>query len=181
MRLFQPLSGFVATFAFAVAASGVAVAQDAPTYGDFLGSSNKDDRFTEDQKRNSEQKRDFDLDVKRGAEALKAGDYAAADGYFNSALALDPDNAGVCYLMAMTKIGRGAKSEAVGYLDRAIASDANYVEARLLLAKLLVMGGDVAGARQQLEALKAMQGACSGRCTEAQRAAAVAQIEQILG
>ena len=168
-----PILAALAVFAMAHGAA----AQDY-TYRDFDNSA--DSTKGEPQDRYQDQEREFNQAVKRGTDALKKGDYPAANTHFAKALELDPKNPGVCYLMALTKVGLGKSGDAVSYLDTAVASDASYVEARVLLAKLLLRGGDKAGAREQLDALKAMQGACAGRCSASELEGAIAQLESML-
>ncbi len=93
-------------------------------------------------------------------DAYAKGDFAGAVREFRDAARKHPDSASLRFHLGVSLLLAGDRAEGIQELKSAVAAgDTQYMErARFYLAKGLIGNRDVAGAREQLEAVAAQHG-----------------------
>ncbi|MGL4541991.1 MAG: tetratricopeptide repeat protein, partial [Polymorphobacter sp.] len=117
-------------------------------------------------------------DYAKGAEALKAGDYKAADKAFRKVLAATPKDANALYMSGLAKAGEGDLKGAAKAYEKALKVDPAMIAARRDHAMTLYKLGDAEKAGAELATLRAQAVTCADACAQAaDLKAAVAAVE----
>jgi len=95
--------------------------------------------------------------VTQGQVALRQGRYVEAEGYFNEALAKDPDRTDAIVGLGISQYKQGRIEEAIEALGKAVLIRPNEPSVRLYLALAYLKKGDISQAEQQLTALRSLR------------------------
>lgn len=121
-------------------------------------------------------------EYQKGADALKAKDFKAADTAFEHVIEVAPNNANALTLSGVAKLGLNDMKGANGAFKKAVAADPKNILSRRYYALTLVNLGDKDGAGKELDTLKQRVTACADTCAEAaDLKAAVAAVAAALG
>ncbi len=118
-------------------------------------------------------------DYRRGVEALRVGRIDQAEAAANAILSAQPQLASGSQLLGLVKVRRGDLTGAVAEFDKALAHDAQFIQAREERAVILARLGQPQRARIDLEALRARAAACARDCPPDLRRA-ISRIEAAL-
>lgn len=110
---------------------------------------------------------DPNVQFRKGAAALKAGDYQEAKRLFDRALYLAPTNADVLFALGVADVDLGDLNEAEQAFQRALKWNPKHIQAARELALTDLKLGDAGKADLQLAALKKRVSQCRDSCREA--------------
>jgi tetratricopeptide (TPR) repeat protein len=110
---------------------------------------------------------DPNVEFRKGATALKAGDYKEAQREFAKVLYLAPSNADVLYALGVADVGLGDLADGVDAFQRALKWNPRQIGAARELALADHKLGRTDKADLQLAALRSRAAACSERCGDA--------------
>lgn len=110
---------------------------------------------------------DPNVEFRKGAAALKAEDYAAAQKAFGKVLYLAPTNADAFYALGVADIGLGDLKGGAEAFERALKWRPTHILAARELALTDLKLGQADKARSALQSLKARAAKCAGACKEA--------------
>jgi Flp pilus assembly protein TadD len=85
----------------------------------------------------------------QAAEAVKAGDNQKAAGLYRQACAVEPQNAGLAYKLALVLDNLGDRAGERAALEQAIQSNPHFFSAQFQLGHIDLQAGDYAGAERQ--------------------------------
>ena len=107
----------------------------------------------------------------KGRDALRAGQWETAAGYFREAVARDPESVDALVGLGVSRYRLGDHGEAADALGRALALQPNRADARLYLGLSSLMSGDDGRAEEHLTAFGKLAGypALTGRIEQALR------------
>ncbi len=109
--------------------------------------------------------------VATGDQELAAGRFDSAIDWYESALAIDPQNRAAYIAMARAVRGQGLNGKAIRFYKEALELEPNDQVALAEQADVMIAKGAVAQARINIARLKTL---CRGNCTAADRLSAVA-------
>ena len=127
---------------------------------------------------------DFDAsaEYRKGMDALKASEFAAAKSSFARVLGVAPNDANTNFLAGMADAGLNDFKGAAKHYEKAVHQDGKLIVAQQELGVTYVKLGDKAKAQATLSKLQSMSASCSSTCKEAdQLAKAVSAIQAALG
>jgi len=110
---------------------------------------------------------DPNVEFRKGAAALKAGDYKMAQVEFGKVLYMAPTNADVLYALGVADVGLGDLSAGSNAFERALKWDPRQIGAARELAITDLKLGQADKASLRLAALKTRAAKCGGACHEA--------------
>jgi tetratricopeptide (TPR) repeat protein len=125
---------------------------------------------------------DVNVEYKKGAEALQAGNYQEADQAFGHVLRMVPQDANTHYLDGLAEVGLGKLKDARKHFEKAVKYNDNLILAHQELAVTLAKLGETDKARAILDNLKQRAATCADTCAQAADLhAAIPAIETALG
>ena len=127
---------------------------------------------------------DFDAaaEYRKGMDALKGGEYAAAKSSFARVLGVAPNDANTNFLAGMADAGLNDYRAAAKHYEKAVRQDGKLIVAQQELGVTYVKLGDTAKAQATLTKLQSMNASCKSTCKEAdQLAKAVSAVQAALG
>lgn len=127
---------------------------------------------------------DFDAaaEYRKGMDALKGGEYAAAKSSFARVLGVAPNDANTNFLAGMADAGLNDYKAAAKHYEKAVRQDGKLIVAQQELGVTYVRLGDTAKAQATLTKLQGMNTSCNSTCKEAdQLAKAVSAVQAALG
>jgi tetratricopeptide (TPR) repeat protein len=107
------------------------------------------------------------VEYAKGADALKAGDYKAADKAFRKVLAVTPKDANALYMSGLAKAGDGDLKGAAKAYEKALKVDPAMLTARRDYAVTLYKLGEADKAAAELATLKTQAATCGDACPQA--------------
>ncbi len=107
------------------------------------------------------------VEYQDGMAALQAGKFRDAQGHFENALSVDPNNADTLFMLGMAKAGHGDLKGAQKAYERSLKIDAKQIGPRRELAITLAKEGQADQAKAQLDILQQAATACADTCAEA--------------
>jgi tetratricopeptide (TPR) repeat protein len=110
---------------------------------------------------------DPNVEFRKGAAALKAGDYKVAQKEFGKVLYLAPTNADVLYALGVADVGLGDLAGGAYAFERALKWNPKQIPAARDLAITALKLGQTDKAGLQLAALKTRAAKCGDACHEA--------------
>jgi tetratricopeptide (TPR) repeat protein len=110
---------------------------------------------------------DPNVEFRKGAAALKAGDYSVAQLAFSRVLHMAPTNSDVLYALGVADVGLGDLAAAAQAFERAIKWNPRQILAARELSIVQLKLGRADEADRQLGALKIRAAKCGGACPEA--------------
>ncbi len=110
---------------------------------------------------------DPNVEFRKGAAALKAGDFKTARVEFDKVLYLSPTNSDVLYALGVADLGLGDLAGGKDAFERALKWNPKQILAARELAITDLKLGQPGKASLQLAALKARAAKCGGGCREA--------------
>ena len=110
---------------------------------------------------------DPNVEFRKGAAALKAGDYKMAQVEFGKVLYLSPTNSDVLFALGVTDVALGDLNGGANAFERALKWNPKQIGAARELAITDVKLGQADKANLQLAALKNRAAKCGGACHEA--------------
>lgn len=127
---------------------------------------------------------DFDAaaEYRKGMDALKASQYAAAKSSFARVLGVASNDANTNFLAGMADAGLNDFRGAAKHYEKAVRQDGKLIIAQQELGLTYVKLGDVAKAQATLAKLQSMNASCGGSCKDAdQLSKAIATVQAALG
>ena len=127
---------------------------------------------------------DFDAaaEYRKGMDALKGGEYAAAKSSFARVLGVAPNDANTNFLAGMADAGLNDYKAAAKHYEKAVRQDGRLIVAQQELGVTYVKLGDTAKAQATLTKLQGMNTSCNSTCKEAEQLAkAVSAVQAALG
>lgn len=127
---------------------------------------------------------DFDAaaEYRKGMDALKGGEYAAAKSSFARVLGVAPNDANTNFLAGMADAGLNDYKAAAKHYEKAVRQDGKLIVAQQELGVTYVKLGDTAKAQATLTKLQGMNTSCNSTCKEAEQLAkAVSAVQAALG
>lgn len=103
-----------------------------------------------------------------GVAALKAKNFAVAEGIFDEVLRENANHAEANFMMGVAKMSLGKWEDAKTYLRIAVKKKPKDPDPKSRLGVVLVRLGDTAGAKEQRDALVKMQKDCQSGCRNAE-------------
>lgn len=114
-----------------------------------------------------EAQREITLLQQRAVSALQAGNYAEAETALSTILKNSRRTSGANFLMGLSKIGLEKWDEARVYLEAAVAEEPARPEPKTRLGITYVKLNNADGAKQQRDALAALDASCNRACADA--------------
>jgi len=127
---------------------------------------------------------DFDAaaEYRKGMDALKGGEYAAAKSSFARVLGVAPNDANTNFLAGMADAGLNDYKAAAKHYEKAVRQDGKLIVAQQELGVTYAKLGDTAKAQATLTKLQGMNTSCNSTCKEAEQLAkAVSAVQAALG
>lgn len=127
---------------------------------------------------------DFDAaaEYRKGMDALKASEFAAAKSSFARVLGVAPNDANTNFLAGMADAGLNDFKSAAKHYEKAVRQDGKLIVAQQELGVTYVKLGDVSKAQATLSKLQNMNASCNSTCKEAdQLSKAISAVQAAIG